>query len=285
LFDAFDGRLVNDNFIDGSGLFQTPINAIQVKNEVWVSDQLADAIFRFDLKGQLISTISGGLDNIRGMEIVGDRIYVTNAGTDNGALGTGVAIFDTNGNNLGFFATGSPYDVLAYNGELLISNIDDDNLDRYDLNGNFLGTFHNSDGATGIDFPQQLTARSNGNILAAGFSSPAGIYEYNLSGTQISNYTSAQGVANLGIRGVYELGNGNVLWTGGDGVVSTNLTSGSPNFGSFTDIYTRQSLGCTNACVSARFIDPLKVPEPSAIFGLLACGLLGAKSARKNRSI
>jgi hypothetical protein len=74
---------------------------------------------------------------------------------------------------------------------------------------------------------------------------------------------------------VYELGNGNVLWTGGDGVVSTNLTVGSPDFGTFTDVYTRQSLGCTNACVSARFIDPLQVPEPSIFLGLLTLGFWG----------
>lgn len=275
LFNAFDGKLVDDNFIDGAGLFQTPINAIQVNNEVWVSDQLADSIFRFNLKGQLLSTLSGGLDNIRGMAFIGDRIYVTNAGTDNSAPGEGIVIFDPNGNNLGFFAVGSPYDVLSDNGELLISNTADENLERYSLDGNFLGTFHDSDGVTGIDFPQQLTTRSNGNILAAGFSAPAGIYEYDLSGTQIGRYTSTEGVANLGIRGLYELGNGNILWTGGDGVVSTNLTVGSPDFGSFTDIYTRQSLGCTNACVSARFIDAIQVPEPSSIVGLLCLGFLG----------
>ncbi len=284
LFDSYDGALVDDNFIDGAGIFQTPLNAIQVNNEIWVSDQLADSIFRFNLNGKLLSTISGGLDNIRGMAFIDDRVYVTNAGTNNNAPGAGIVTFDTNGNNLGFFATGSPYDVLFYNGELLISNVADENLERYSLNGVFLGTFHDSDGVTGIDFPQQLATRGDSNVLAAGFSNPAGIYEYDSDGSQIGLYTSAEGVANRGIRGVYELGNGNILWTGGDGVVSTNLTVGTPEFGSFTDIYTRQSLGCTSACVSARFIDPLQVPEPGSIFGLLTFGFLGASSFLKGKS-
>ena len=55
LVDAFDGALINDRFIDGSaeglGIFQTPFNAIQVNREIWVSDQVADALFRFDLAG------------------------------------------------------------------------------------------------------------------------------------------------------------------------------------------------------------------------------------------
>ncbi|MEL4897463.1 hypothetical protein, partial [Crocosphaera sp. Alani8] len=45
LFDPVDGSLIDDNFIDGSvdtglGIFQTPINAIQVNREIWVSEYL-----------------------------------------------------------------------------------------------------------------------------------------------------------------------------------------------------------------------------------------------------
>ena len=105
LFDPTNGALVDDNFIDGAGLFSTPINAIQVKDEIWVSDQVADSIFRFDLGGSLISSITEGLDNIRGMELVGDTVYVSNAGTENNAPGDGEVVvkFDAQGNNLGFF--------------------------------------------------------------------------------------------------------------------------------------------------------------------------------------
>ena len=69
-------------FIDGSetgdGIFQTPINAIQVNQEIWVSDQVADAIFRFDLQGNYLSIVNDNdgdgdtdnLDNIRGIEFI-----------------------------------------------------------------------------------------------------------------------------------------------------------------------------------------------------------------------
>ena len=295
LFDSFDGSLVDDNFIDGAGLFSTPINAIQVNEEIWVSDQVADSIFRFDLGGTLLSTINNGLDNIRGMALVGDTVYVANAGTENGAPGDGevVITFDTQGNNLGFFDTGDPYDILEYNGELLINDINSEatggeDIDRYDLDGNFLGTFHESDGETGIDFPQQMTQRANGNLLVAGFSAPAGIYEYDANGNQVGVFDGDDGIAFRGIRGVYELGNGNILWTGGDGVVSTDLTTGVA-----TDIFTVNTpdlLPEAEYRPSARYIDTLSipdvadVPEPGVALGLLSLGLLGLNQRRRQKS-
>ncbi|MEO0825509.1 MAG: PEP-CTERM sorting domain-containing protein [Cyanobacteria bacterium J06639_16] len=295
LFDPFDGSLVNDNFIDGAGLFSTPLNAIQVNEEIWVSDQVADSIFRFDLSGGLINTISGGLDNIRGMAFVGDTVYVSNAGTNNGAPGDGevVITFDTQGNNLGFFDTGDPYDILAYNGDLLINDINSDanggeDIDRYDLNGNLLGTFHDSDGLTGIDFPQQMTQRANGNVLVAGFSAPGGIYEYDPDGNPVGFFDGNSGIAFRGIRGVYELGNGNILWTGGDGVVSTDLATGTA-----TDIFTVNTpdlLPEDGYRPSARYIDKLSipdvadVPEPGMALGLFSLGLLGLSQRRRQKS-
>lgn len=286
LFDDSDGSLVNDNFIDGAGLFTTPLNAIQVNEEIWVSDQVADSIFRFDLNGNYKSAITGGLDNIRGMEFVDNKIYVSNSGTDNNAPGEAVVTFDTSGNNLGSFATGDPYDVLSYNGELLVNDINRDadggeDIDRYSLDGNFVSTFHDSDGETGIDFPQQMAVRSNGNLIVGGFSAPGGIYEYDENGNQVGFFDGNNGVAFRGIRGVYELANGNVLWTAGDGVVSTNLETGE-----FTDIFTVNTpdlLPEADYRPSARYIEkvaisdkPAKVPEPGTILGSLLLGVFGA---------
>ena len=286
LFDDSDGSLVNDNFIDGAGLFTTPLNAIQVNEEIWVSDQVADSIFRFDLQGNYKSAITGGLDNIRGMEFVDNKIYVSNSGTNNNAPGEAVVTFDTNGNNLGSFATGDPYDVLSYNGELLINDInrDDDggeDIDRYSFDANFVSNFHDSDGETGIDFPQQMAVRSNGNLIVGGFSAPGGIYEYDENGNQVGFFDGNSGVAFRGIRGVYELGNGNVLWTGGDGVVSTNLETGE-----FTDIFTvntPEKLPEADYRPSARYIEKVsisdkaaKVPEPGTVLASMLLGVVGA---------
>ncbi|MEM8504154.1 MAG: hypothetical protein AAF716_13495 [Cyanobacteria bacterium P01_D01_bin.1] len=276
LFNPTDGSLVDDNFIDGSedglGIFTTPINAIQVNQEIWVADQVADALFRFDLGGQYLGVVNDndsdgdtdGLDNVRGIEFANGLVYVSNAGDENDAPGDGevVVVFDPQGNNLGFFDTGDPYDIRAYNGELLINDInrDDDggeDIDRYSIDGvdsTFIGIFHDSDGETGVDFPQQMTLReSSGTVLVGGFSAPGGVYEYDVNGSQIGLFDADDGFANR-LRAAYELGNGKFLWSGGDGVIVTD-----PVTGEFTDIYTVNN---QDFRPSARYIEPLNIlPE------------------------
>src|SRR5690606_548828 len=96
-FDPFDGSLISMNYIDGSGILGTPINAIQVGNEFWVSDQIADGVFRFDLSGTFLGQFNNTpLDNVRGIEFYNNRLYVSNSGSANGAPGDAVVIFDTN---------------------------------------------------------------------------------------------------------------------------------------------------------------------------------------------
>ncbi|MEM6501515.1 MAG: hypothetical protein AAF685_06730 [Cyanobacteria bacterium P01_C01_bin.89] len=256
LLNGEDGSLIDDKFIDGSGLFSTPLNAIQVENEIWVSDQVADSIFRYDLDGRFLGAIAEGLDNIRGMEYVNGVVYVTNAGGENGAPGNGKVVikFDAEGNHLGFFEVGKAFDILFFDGDLLINDTrrgdeGGENIDRYDLEGHLLGSFHESGGA-GIDFPQQMARRANGNVLVAGFSDPGGIYEYDSDGNQVGLYDIAEGFAKR-VRGVHELSNGNILWTGGDGIISTN-----PNTGESTEVYTVNTLDFRPA---ARYIEPLAV--------------------------
>jgi len=286
LFDPVNGSLINDSFIDGSetgfDLFSTPINAVQVESEVWVSDQVEDAIFRFDLEGSYLGVVNDndgdgdtdGLDNIRGIEFADGLIYVANSGTDNDAPGDGevVVVFDPQGNNLGFFDTGDPFDVRAYNGSLLVSDVNSEDdggedIDRYTLNGvdsTFIETLVDSDGETGIDFAQQISVRaSNGNLLIGGFSAPGGFYEYDATGNLVDVLDADDGFANR-VRAAYELGNGNIIWSGGDGVIVTNPTTGED-----TDIYT---VNTQDFRPSARYIEQLVIPvqnttaAPSAIF-------------------
>ncbi|MEL6351882.1 MAG: hypothetical protein AAFR58_08960 [Cyanobacteria bacterium J06627_28] len=278
LFDSIDGSLIDDNFIDGSedtglGIFRTPLNAIQVNQEIWVSDQVADALFRFDLQGEYLGVVgdadgdgdTDGLDNIRGIEFINGQIYVANSGDGNDAPGDGevVVVFDPSGNNLGFFDTGDPYDIRAFNGELLISDVNRDSdggedIDRYSIDGinsTLLGTFHESDGEAGVDFAQQITLReSTSTVLVGGFSAPGGIYEYDVTGAQVGFFGADEGFANR-LRAAYELGNGNIIWSGGDGVIVTN-----PETGEDADVtYTVDNLGFRP---SARYIEPLVIlPE------------------------
>src|SRR5437870_13794377 len=72
LFDPVNGSVVNPNYFTlASG---TPVHAMQVGSEIWVSEQIGDRISRWSLTGTPLGAIgggtTGGLDNVRGMEQV-----------------------------------------------------------------------------------------------------------------------------------------------------------------------------------------------------------------------
>lgn len=261
LFDQFDGSLINPSFIDLSTQDAgTPINAVVAGGEIWVTDQIRDKVTRWSLDGTTyLGAITGAMDNIRGLEVVGSKAYISSSGTNNGAPGEAVVIADIPTATLtgdwfhaGSEGSGDPFDVLDFDGRLLVNDIDDEDIDLFDYDGTFIQTFHDSDGINGIDFSEQMALSSDG-VLSAGFSSPAGIYEYDNDGNQINYWDVGSGN-----RGVYELGNGNILFTSGDGVFILN-----PDTGGVTPSYEG---------VSARFIDP--IPEPATLMLLGLAGLM-----------
>lgn len=269
LFDPFDGTVVNANYFSlaPSGIANTPINAVQVGSEIWVSDQLGDGIMRFDLFGNHQGNILGAMDNIRGFEVVGNTAYVGNAGTLNGAPGDAVVTIDVAANAVsgsflvGDDASGDPFDILALGNALLINDIDSDDLELHATNGAWISTFHNSDGSTGVDFPEQMNFSLSGqSVLVAGFSPPEGIYEYDLTGTQINHYA-----VGTGVRGVWQLGNGTILYSDGSGAYVLDPASGVS-----TIVYSG----------SGRYFEPLTIPAPASA-GLVA--LTGLAAARRRR--
>jgi len=207
LLDANDGTVLNPAYITLAPASPgTPIEALVVNNEIWVTDQVGDKIMRFSLDGTtwLGNYGTGSLNNCRGAAFVNGVFYVSN----NAAVGTtpaeSIVMFDTAGTVLGTFFCDDPFDVLGFQGDLLAPGIDDLDIFRFDLAGAPLGIFHNSDGVSGIDFPEQISLNNAGNVIAAGFTTPNGIYEYDAAtGTQL-NYWSAPGSS----RGVEQLGNG-----------------------------------------------------------------------------
>jgi hypothetical protein len=225
-FSPVDGSLINANFIPTNrDLFDSPKHALPTPSgTILVSDQLKDAIHEFDGFGNYIRTIasitSSGIDNLRGMAIRAGKLYVTvGSGTYENTIqrfnldGTGQETFI--GANLD-----SPFAIYFRENDMLISNSRNPALIRqFDLNGVFLGQW----GGTTIRFPQQITRRrSNGNLLVAGFSPPAGVYEFNDSGTQVAYY--AVGAP----RGVYELQNGLIMFTDGAGVKVFDPNASNP---------------------------------------------------------
>ncbi|MBX3387042.1 MAG: hypothetical protein KF768_10765 [Phycisphaeraceae bacterium] len=222
LFSAFDGSLINDNFIVApvGGYpysFGTPSEPIQVGNEIWITNQVGDSIQRFTatLNPQFIGTISGQLDNIRGHGKIGNFVYVSNDGGANGATQDSIAVYDLNGNRVDTFVVNppvtSPFDVEEFNGDMLVPCSGTNAIHRFTTSGAFVSTFNAGD----INFPQQVHVANTGpmgeqEVWAAGFSSPSGLYRYDASGTQIGYWGTP--TSNLGnLRGCHALGDGQIL--------------------------------------------------------------------------
>ena len=258
LFDPFDGSLVNLNYFALAG--GTPIHAMQVGNEIWVSEQLGDRVSRWDLGGASLGAITGQMDNLRGMALVNNTVYVCNDGTLNGAPGAALRMFSTAGADMGFFATpsSSPFGILENQGSLLVSSdAANDDIHRYSFAGAPMGTFHNS--AT-LNFAEQMNYAHDGSILVAGFSSN-NIVRLDGAGAVITTYAAS------GARGVIQLGNGNIMWTASSGVHVLN-----PNTGQDTLIIAG----------GGRYLDLVTIPGPGALALMGVAGLLGASRRRRS---
>ena len=272
LLNANTGRVIDANFLDiatqatAAGVSSTPIEALEVNGEFWVSDQVADRIWRFGQDGSFLGDIGAGGDfnNIRGMELVGSTLYVAQ-GSDSDNYPEGIITVDTTTNMVtGSFigvdpADASYWDVKSYNGELLVTNSDSGNdaIERYDTNGNLLGFFAQSDGLSDFDFMQQMNVRgSNGNLLGGGFSLPAGVYEFAPDGTPLG-IVAGDG---FGPRAAWELANGAVMWTNGTWIRTDNriIAEGS----------------------SFRFISPVNAPAPGVASVLGLAGVMGLRRRR-----
>jgi len=244
-FDPETGDLIDEEFIiDNSGaFFSTPIQVLQSldKSSLFISDQVADVVHEFDNEGNYLGIFApaGGAnpdicDNVRGIcfKEGTDHMLVTSGNTD------AVVEFDGSGNYIGEFTEPGridPFDIDFWEGndQYLVADIDGGN------DSDTIQVVNNTGGVvealvTTIDFPEQVHIAPSGNILVATFSSPSGIYEFAPDGAQVGYYDVISSC-----RGVYELPNGNLLVTSGDGVyeisktntlVDTKYSGGSSSF-------------------------------------------------------
>jgi hypothetical protein len=118
-----------------------------------------------------------------------------------------------------------------------------DDIERITIGGTAITPFHDSDGVTGIDFPQQLLMLPDGTLLAAGFSAPSGIYQYDAQGNEISY------VFTISPRGVHPIPSGEYLFSAG-----VNLWAVDPEAGTSRLVHGGQSSD------SFRFITPWRIP-------------------------
>ncbi len=228
LIDPADGTILDPSFIDLTPQNQNlPKAIIKVGDELWISDQNADSIYRYDLSGNFLSTITGGMDNIKGMAVVNNNeVWLTNANSNNGAPGDALIRFDFAGNNLGFYdttASGSAFDIVDTGTEVLVSYIftGDTKIERRDYNGNILGNLVEENV---VNFIQQMEINTaNNSVYASVFSNgtnPLGLYEFSMVDGSILNYYSAGA-----LRGVAALDDGNVLVSTGNNINLVNTTT------------------------------------------------------------
>ncbi len=223
--DPLTGNVIDPDFVPSNSVVGTGVHAIlnAAGDRILLSDQTGDVVHQFDLDGNYIGVFApaGGantaiMDNIRGIALrPNGNLLVTVA---SGANADAVAEFDAGGTYLGNFVANaaggldSPFDVYGRSGDWLVSAIDSDAVHRYDLTGAFIANL------TSINtFPEQVAEAANGNVLVANFSPSAeeGVLEFTSAGVFVGRYDPA-GLG--GYRGVYELGNGNILTTTGAGV-------------------------------------------------------------------
>jgi len=251
-FDPITGDLITADFIpaDPTNL-STPIHAILAADgaSILVSDQINDVVQRYDLSGNYLGVFApaGGLDNaildnIRGMTLRPNGHLLVSVG--GGANDDAIAEFDAAGNYLGNFVANaadgldSPFDISPSGTSYLVGGINDDVIHRFDSTGAPLASL-----APLNTFPEQILALSNGNTLIGNFSgTQEGVVELDPAGSVVGVYNPA-GVG--GNRGVYELPNGNILTTNGNGVYEIDRSG---------NVVDTKITG-----VSARFIEPLFV--------------------------
>ncbi|MCA8962490.1 MAG: hypothetical protein KDC38_18320 [Planctomycetes bacterium] len=211
MYDPFDGSYLGD-LASGGGM-QTPIEVLRSPNgTLWVSDQVADGVLEFALDGTAIGPLISGLDNSRGIDIRGGNLFVTSGAgfvAEYTAAGTFVGNFVMDGSD--------PFDILFLpDGRALYSDIQGslDNVRLYEADGSSFSQLFN------VAFPEQISAKSTGDYLVAVFTDDM-IVDFRSDGT--INATYAVGVS---ARGVFELGNGNILFTSASGVSSLDPATG-----------------------------------------------------------
>lgn len=303
LFSHVDGSPIDLNYITNAqagGVFQLAIEAQQVGDQIWVSDQNADSIFRFTLAGQPLGTVVGpadNLDNIRGFAVINNTLFVTNFGALNGAGGAGIRLFNaTTGANLGTTTppnVESAWDVIDWNNGAYVSDggaitpVNTGHIFRLNRDtGAYESTLETGSATTnGLSLPKGMTTLANGNLLVANNSTPRNLYEYAPNGTRVASY----GMGDLSVNGVFELENGRIFVaaqgtgvTGTNGLYSLDRATGQLDpilLGSQTPI--NPTTGFPEGFIP-NFVNYAAIPEPAAAAGvaLLAAGALAGRGRR-----
>jgi len=223
MFDPYDGTYWGDIIVDDStGTnydFSTPINAVEYDEHIFVSDQVSDAVYCFDETGTFVALIADDtyLNNVRGIDFRDDTLYVT-SGDDYVAMFSGPMQFE------GYFIQDGtdPFDIMfvdeVESGSALYCDIQgtSDNVRHYYADGTLYQELFQ------VAFPEQVQVDilNPGYYLMASFSDDV-INQFTIDGTITDSWAFDGG------RGVFRLGNGNLLATNGSGVHELDASTGA----------------------------------------------------------
>jgi hypothetical protein len=253
MYDPYDGTYLGDLILNSPALMSTPINAIPGPDgNIYLSDQVSDAVFVYDTLGTYLYTYadaSDGLNNIRGIDFRDEHLFVT-SGDDYVREFSGPHTFVRD-----FIADGTdPFDILFLeDGRALLADIQGttDNIRLYDTSGTFLYQLF------AVSFPEQIQTDAvlPGEFLNVAFSDNV-VTDFELNGTIITTLPFSGGP-----RGIYRLGNGNLLATNGTGIYELDAATGA--------ILQTENTG------SGRFIELYTAPGAQSFFWDFEDGLQG----------
>ncbi len=235
LLNAEDGSIISDDYFDLSSFdLGTVKHVIRVGDELWISDQTKDRVHRLDFEGNYLGAVgeSGGMDNLRGIRIINDEVWVANSGSQNGAPGNSVIRVGMDGEIIGsFLLPGSPWSFLPYQTDKVLISFSNSTgfpsqIAEFDLAGNLLGAF-TTPGE--LSFIQQISLMADGQYLASSFSNatggyPSGVHQYDENGVYVATIGGTSGGSS---RGSAQASNGNIVWTNGQGIHIADVGTGT----------------------------------------------------------
>jgi hypothetical protein len=238
-FSAYDGAVVSNAFIPNDGRQKQVMQVVQTPRGTILTADVGndqsctadDAVREYTLCGQYIRTLAGpsdGVCNPESLVVAYGKVWFTRLydSTQEATPGAN-AIWSMNYDGTGLAQAcanstfGKIWALLPFNGGFIVSDSADNNLEFSPLSCAASTPFYAFGAGGGVmKQPQQMARLPDGTVVATFFSSSQGsipgIYFFSAAG-------ELQGVAATpACRGVYPLGNGEILCSGGTQVMAYN---------------------------------------------------------------